>query len=274
MADGAPGSLRLGLVGWPLGTSLSPRVHRAFMAAAGMAGEYLLYPVDPAGFGEKIHGLAREGLRGLSVTFPHKQAARALCNRVDGDAMLLGVVNTLSFGPEGITGGNTDAAGFRRMLQELQLRGPFLVAGGGGAALAAALALEVLGLEYRVFCRNPGRWSGTVRAESLERLDGAASGLPVGTVVNATTLGWADADPFPASRASLQGLAFLDLNYNPRWKWRNSLAGTAASIHTGETMLVFQAVESFRLWTGFTPPADAALAVVSAWMATGEGAGS
>jgi shikimate 5-dehydrogenase len=174
--------------------------------------------------------------------------------------------------PDGILGGNTDAEGFRRMISALRLPGPFLIAGGGGAALAAALTLGNMGLEHRVFCRDPGGWRGAARAEGMDLLDGAATGLRDGTVVNATTLGWLDGDPFPVASGSMGGLAFLDLNYNPRWRWRNGLAGTALSIHTGETMLVFQAAESFRRWTGFTPPVGAALAAASAWMGTGGGA--
>jgi shikimate dehydrogenase len=273
MADAPAGFLRIGLVGWPLRTSLSPVVHRAFMTETGMAGEYGLYPVEPADLGGGIRMLAAAGLHGLNVTFPHKRAAAALCSRLDGDAESTGVVNTLSFMPDGILGGNTDAEGFRRMAPVLRLHGPFLIAGGGGAALAAALALGDMGLEHRVFCRDPGGWRGAARAERLDLLDGAAAGLRGGTVVNATTLGWMDGDPFPAAPGSMGGLAFLDLNYNPRWRWRNELAGTAASIHTGETMLVFQAAESFRRWTGFTPPVGTALDAVSAWMTTVGGAG-
>jgi shikimate dehydrogenase len=273
MADGSAGFLRLGLIGWPLGTSLSPLVHRAFMADTGTAGEYRLYPVEPADLEGQIRMLAEAGVHGLNVTFPHKRAAAVLCNRLDGDAETTGVVNTLSFMPDGIVGGNTDAGGFRRMIPVLRLSGPFLLAGGGGAALAVALALGDMGFEYRVFCRDPGRWRGAAHAERMELLNAAASGLRAGVVVNATTLGWKDGDLFPVETGSMEGLAFLDLNYNPRWRWRNELAGTASSIDTGETMLVFQAAESFRLWTGLTPPVGAASAAASAWVATGGGAG-
>lgn len=275
MAERPPAPLRLGLVGWPLRRSLSPLVHRLFLEETGMAGEYGLYPLDPASLRAGVLGLAAEGLAGLNVTIPHKQAALRLCDRLDRTALAAGAVNTLSFLRGEVAGANTDAAGFRRTVEELALPGPFLLAGGGGAALAAAAALAEMGLAHRVFCRRPGtNPRGTVRGEGMDLLEEALRGLASGTLVNATPLGWADGDSFPVEPTSLEGITFLDLNYNPRWGWRNALAGTAASVHTGETMLVFQAVESFRLWTGTTPPSGAALAAARAWMGSAEGAGS
>lgn len=253
----------LGLAGWPLKSSLSPVIHRIFMDSVGMEGAYMLYPVEAEGFSGLVDRLAGEGLRGLNVTFPHKQAAASLCSELDAVASETGAVNTLLFGPDGVSGFNTDAPGFGMAVSRLCLGEPFLVAGSGGAARAATLALSRLGRKYRVFCREPYAWRGRGTAERMDLLDEASNGLPAGTLVNATTLGWGDGDPFPVAVASMAGLDMLDLNYNPGWEWRNSLAGTATSVHTGETMLVFQAAESFRIWTGITPDPAAALSAVS-----------
>jgi len=265
---------KLGLLGWPLLSSLSPLIHGIFLAEAGLPGTYGLYPVEPSGLAGRIRTLAGEGLRGLNVTFPHKRAAAGLCDRLVGAARTTGVVNTLVFGPGGVSGHNTDPCGFLAAVALLGLEGPYLVAGGGGAALAVDAALRESGSEVVVFCRDPSAWTGTAPARALEALDGAAAALHRGTMVNATPLGWADGDGFPADPASLRGLAFLDLNYDPRWRWRSGLAGIASSVHTGETMLVFQAAESFRLWTGRSPSTAAALAAVRAWMTDPGGADS
>ena len=85
MAD--PGcELRLGLIGWPLGHSVSPLIHREFMRRAGLSGEYIEYPVKPDSLSDRLFGLSQEGIRGLNVTFPHKEAAAVLCQNLAGEA--------------------------------------------------------------------------------------------------------------------------------------------------------------------------------------------
>lgn len=71
---------------------------------------------------------------------------------------------------------------------------------------------------------------------------------PTGTLVNATPLGWNSDDPFPGTPP--EGWSFVDLNYNPRWTWRNGLTRRGVRVRTGEEMLVEQGALSFRFWTG------------------------
>jgi hypothetical protein len=119
--------------------------------------------------------------------------------------------------------------GLKSYLNELASASP---APGGGAAAAVTDALE--GTDCIVLKRG-----GFVLPENRP----AAA-----TVVNATPLGWKDDDLFPFEIPD--GWFFADLNYNPRWNWRNRLL---SPVRTGEKMLVEQAAESFRLWTGYTP---------------------
>jgi len=219
-----------GLVGWPVSHSLSPDIHSMFLDYFGVAGSYLLYPVKPGNLKQFLKESGDHGLTGLNVTLPHKPAAAVLCDFLSPKAQETAAVNTLVFGGDGIIGYNTDITGFKAF--SAGLPSPFYVVGSGGAAAAVRAALK--GRELFVIKRGESILQGSVPA--------------VATVVNATPLGWNDDDVFPFEIPD--GWFFADLNYNPRWTWRNSLL---SPVRTGEKMLVEQAAESFRLWTGFTP---------------------
>ena len=80
-----------------------------------------------------------------------------------------------------------------------------------------------------------------------------------GTLVNATTLGRDPSDLMTVPPGALEGMVLLDLNYDPQWRWRSRAAESALRTVTGEVMLVYQAAESFRIWTGRNPDAGAAM---------------
>lgn len=250
MADN--GEFRLGLVGWPLGHSLSPAIHEQFLRQSGLAGEYLLYPVRPGELDRRVREIRETGVAGLNVTFPHKAAAAQICDRVK-DSALLQVVNTISFNGELILGFNTDTYGFGRMLDICGLGPPFFVVGTGGAALALERVLVERGLECGFYSRDTGSWEGSAGVFSIDELDVHLTGSSEGTVINATTLGWRDGDTFPLEGGELAGMTFADLNYNRGWAWRNRLERRGVRVVTGEVMLVCQAAESFRIWTGIMP---------------------
>lgn len=255
------GEYRLGLVGWPLEHTLSPAIHEEFFRSTGLRGEYGAFPVRPGRLEESLAELFGSGMNGLNVTFPYKVRSAALCDELKGDALRLGAVNTLERSGGILRGFNTDALGFRRCVMRFGLKEPFFLVGGGGAALAADLALAGLNNERTVFCRDPGGWRGLTRARPIRELEGELQRSAGGTVVNATTLGWADGDDFPVSLPFMAGTAFLDLNYNRDWGWRNRLEESGVTVFTGEAMLVFQAAGSFEIWTGREPDADRALRI-------------
>ena len=221
---------RAGLLGWPVSHSLSPAIHSFFLQHFEIEGTYGLYPAEPEKLATFVTELGRMHFTGLNVTVPHKIAAMKLCSSLSASAESAGAVNTLVFGSEGIRGYNTDIIGFRAMIRDLPP--PFFVLGRGGAAAAAFAALN--SLEVILLARG----------DAIPETNRSAPG----TVVNAAPLGWKDDDVFPLDIP--EGWCFADLNYNPGWKWRNCLS---TQVITGEKMLVEQAAESFRLWTGYTP---------------------
>ena len=255
-------SLRLGLIGWPLIYSLSPMIHEEFFRSTGLGGEYSAYPVPPERFRETVSELLRSGVTGLNVTYPHKVAAAGICDVLERHARDLKVINTMQTVDGRITGYNTDIYGFSRFIDECNFPEPYFIVGSGSTTLAIDYILHNRHLQYKIYCRTPAEWSGLASAGLPEELNDALKTADVGTVVNATTLGWGDDDVFPLEKSLLRNMVFADLNYNSSWHWRNDLHHQAENIYTGEVMLVHQAARSFEIWTGIMPGTAAVLEMV------------
>ncbi|HSK62432.1 MAG TPA: type I 3-dehydroquinate dehydratase, partial [Pyrinomonadaceae bacterium] len=235
-----------GLVGLPVMHSVSPHMHNAAFAAAGVNGVYLPLEVrDIDAFVKRmVHPKTREiewNLRGLSVTAPHKSSVIELLDWVDAEAREIGAVNTVVVKDHGLYGYNTDVYGFIEPLRERV--GPLAdarvaVIGAGGASRAAVWALRRDGASVTVFARDPRKG---------EPLAGASfAGYDV--VINATPQS-------PATTDQLVGAGLVyDLIYNPM-ETEFLLQGRAAGCDTlgGLPMLAAQARRQFELWTGTTP---------------------
>ncbi len=235
--------MKFGLVGFPVAHSLSPEVHGLLMRETGLPGDYILLPA--AGPGELVSVLdaLRNGtFQGINITVPYKKKAFGLCDERSPDALRTGAVNAARASDGILAGHNTDLEAFAR--EAADLPEPFLVVGAGGVSSAVEEALS--GREFTVYCRTP-------RNPSHRSLDLLSPGMTErrGTVVNATPLGWRDDDAFPV--VPDRGWTFMDLNYNPGWRWRNGLREKGVRVVTGEGMLVRQAVLSFAYWTGVEP---------------------
>src|SRR5436190_763853 len=121
MPNPLPSSFSLGLTGYPLGHSLSPRLHAAALQATGLSGEYLAYPVspdDPQGLADLLGLVRAGGLQGLNVTIPHKLAVMPLLDELTETAQAIGAVNTIYLKDGKLTGENTDAPGFMADLRK------------------------------------------------------------------------------------------------------------------------------------------------------------
>ena len=253
---------RLGLTGWPLEHSLSPLIHSEYLKFCDLNGEYELYPLLPELFVNEASILLETGITGLNITYPHKAAAYRICDEIKGDAAVIGAINTVHR-IEGVTYGyNTDTCGFRHLLSLLSPPEPFFIVGAGGAALAVDSVFSSNGAESVVFSRNPEAWRGNSTARKLDEIESAILNTEDCTVINATTLGWMDDDSFPVDTESLKDRFFIDLNYNRFWKWRNLLHTQSSRVFTGESMLVYQAAESFRIWTGIMPETEDVLLMI------------
>src|SRR3954462_5536105 len=139
-----------GVIGWPVSQSLSPVLHGYWLREWNIDGALVPVAARPEDFSAVLTGLRKAGLRGVSVTVPHKQAAFALAEISDPAALAAGAVNLLIFHEDGrIEGRNTDAMGLRESLVagvDGKIAGKSAVLlGAGGAARAAVLALDGIG---------------------------------------------------------------------------------------------------------------------------------
>ncbi|MCA8957423.1 MAG: type I 3-dehydroquinate dehydratase [Planctomycetes bacterium] len=210
--------------------------------------------------------LSPRRLRGVSVTAPHKTAVMRLCHEIDDDAAACGALNTLVFRAHGVVAGhNTDVVGVKRALEEAGVDAagkPGLVLGGGGAARAAALALEQLGLHVTLMPRSLDtiRELATARGYQLARADSAiARRLQPAVVVNATPLGGPSAPaqrPLPDWELA-PGMTVLDMAYQPRSTPLLDAARAAGAIPVhGLRMFLAQAAEQIYHFTGRRLPVD------------------
>jgi len=292
----ATGSTRLaGVIGDPVGHSLSPALHNAAFEALGLDWVYLAFPVAAGRVGGAVEAVRALGIAGLNVTMPHKAAVLPHLDRVSPTVAALGAANTLVPAGGGVVGESTDGDGF---LDSLRMDLGFepegcrcLVVGAGGAARAVILALSRAGArQVLVANRTPARAEEAVAlAAGVGRVAAVEQAGEADLVVNATPVGMAGragpgtptagtagrgtpgpgiataGSPVP-SQCLGPGQLVVDLVYRPeRTELLAQAARRGARTANGLPMLVRQAARSFRLWTGLDAPVEAM------WAAAREG---
>jgi shikimate dehydrogenase len=253
-----------GLLGNPVGHSLSPPMQEAAYDVLGIDARYVTFEPDPDDLARAISGASALGIQGLNVTIPFKEDAVELVEP-DDLAARIGAVNTIDFSGERPTGHNTDAAGVRRAFaaHDVSLDGAdAVVVGAGGAGRAAAFALADAGADVIVCNRTESRAERL--ADAVPRvvgggLDRLSQAIPDADVlVNATSVGMEE-DETPVPADLLHGdLAVLDAVYRPldTRLLRDARARGATTID-GARMLLYQGVEAFERWTGEPAPVEA-----------------
>jgi len=188
-----------GVIGCPVGHSLSPLLHNAAFSAMGLDWSYLAFEVQPASLERAIAGAAALGLRGLSVTMPHKDGAARLAARRSATVRRLGAANTLIFEKRGVFAESSDGDG---LLDDLREGAHFDVAGrrcgvigAGGAGRAAVLALADAGAEeILIVNRTPSAaWRSAALAPNVARVGRPEELSGLDLVVQATAVAMAGA---------------------------------------------------------------------------------
>jgi shikimate dehydrogenase len=253
-----------GLIGNPVGHSLSPPMHEAAYDRLGMDARYVTFEPAPEEIADAIRGAEALGVAGLNVTIPFK---RDVLDLVDPDPLAerIGAVNTVDFGASPPRGYNTDAAGVRRSFEHhrVELAGAdAVVVGAGGAGRAVSFALSDAGAGVHVANRTAERaesLAGELPDATAGGLDSLAETVPDADVlVNATSVGMeSDETPVPAALLH-DGLVVLDAVYTPldTRLLRDARAAGATTVD-GAWMLLFQGVVAFERWTGRDAPVDA-----------------
>lgn len=244
-----------GVAGQPIAHSLSPLIHNAWIAAAGLDAAYRAFgPEDEAGLAALVADGRAGRLRGLNVTAPFKEPALAAADEVSDVARLCGSANLLVFDGGRVRADSTDGEGLMAALAEqaprLDVVGrPILILGAGGAARAAAAALKAARAQVGVLNRTPERAERLaadlgVRVATPDDLASAA------LVVNALSVPpRIDIDALPADAV------LMDMTYRPLLT-PFLAAGRARGLTTvdGLAMLIGQARPSFRAFFGIDSP--------------------
>ena len=246
-----------GVVGRPVGHSISPALHNAAFRSIEADAVYL--PLYAADFDDFLTFADAMGIQGVSVTAPYKTDAFQRVAESDAMGCRVGAVNTLKRRGGEWVGRNTDILGFLNPLQAMTEVGGtrVTVLGAGGAARAAAAALVSAGATVTLSARR--REQAQESAQMLDVLVGDWPPDPSSwdLLVNATPVGTApDIDASPLPHASFGGGLVYDLVYNPV-ETRLLRDACAAGCQTlgGLDMLIAQAQLQFEWWTGTRVPA-------------------
>ncbi|HEU5041898.1 MAG TPA: shikimate dehydrogenase [Gemmatimonadales bacterium] len=264
MIDGS--TLVYALLGDPVAHSLSPAMQNAAFRALGLRAVYVPLRCVPDDAPALMHALARAG-GGGNVTVPHKEIAAAAVTRRSELAQAAGACNVF-FAEDGqLVGDNTDVAGVLEALEPLEPpSGPWLVAGTGGGARAAALAAGQRGAAVAVCSRSEERRAWFERgAES--RGVGIARPADCRVVVNATPLGLSPGDALPVERSvAPQAEVALDMVYAPgETRWVRAMRAAGLRAADGRGMLVAQGARALECWfPGVDAPVEIMRAAVDA----------
>jgi 3-dehydroquinate dehydratase/shikimate dehydrogenase len=264
----------IGLLGNPVGHSLSPQIHNAAFHAAGVNAVYIPFEVrDVDQFMRRMADpRSREldwNLRGLSVTAPHKSLVMKSLDWIEPTAKAIGAVNTIGIRDDEMCGYNTDAAGFLAPLKQKfgSLRGArCAIIGAGGGARAALWALRSEGAEVTLFVRDASKTENEPSEFEVESYPiSAASFNGFDVVVNATPLGTRGAleEQTLATAEQFRGVRLAyDLVYNPlETRFLREARAAGCGTLGGIEMLLAQAVEQFKIWVGKDPDVEVMRAV-------------
>lgn len=265
----------LGIIGYPIGHSVSPVFQQAALDYVGVDAKYLGWETPPENLQARINSLKESGVIGANVTVPHKQSVLPFLDNLSKTAREIGAVNTIVNDNGMLYGHNTDVFGF---LKSLQIEGDFhsdgksaLVLGAGGSAKAIVYGLLGEGIKKLVIANRT-----LSRAVQLKKELGNPENVFVVSsestdmlsdhdlIVNCTTLGMKHGpgeDKSPISREHIsEGSLVYDLVYNPqKTPLIEEAMGIGARVISGLPMLIYQGAEAFHLWTGINPPTEVML---------------
>jgi shikimate dehydrogenase len=280
-------SRHIGLIGYPIGHSVSPYFQQAALDYYQLDIRYESWETHANELAEVVNGLRKPQNIGANVTVPYKEKVLPLLDEVDDFASLIGAVNTITKKGDRLVGFNTDAYGF---MEALEKEGHFnperkrvVMLGAGGVARAVALVLvqkEVssLAITDGIFERagalvknlasfiksapaSRGNLNAEVSAFEWKSVSLARTFVDCDLIVHCTTIGMKDSPQEGLSPLSLEvipkAILVYDVVYNP---WPTPLLRLAqeagANVLGGLPMLVYQGAASFELWIDRKAPVD------------------
>ena len=272
-------AIQLGIIGFPIGHSLSPVFQQAALDYIGIDATYSTWEIREENLNTFIDGLRSPSIQGINVTVPHKESVLPLLDHVDEWALQAGAVNTIVNRNGILYGYNTDGIGFIKGLRhnrpfDLQGRTVLIIGAGGSArGVVRALANESVGdifIANRTLSRAQSLATLSMglgvsaRAISLDWQELSLAAVNSELIVNCTSVGMAHTSEFGLSPLLLQQISpnsvVYDLVYNPiETQLLKQAAQAGAAVISGIKMLVYQGAASFELWFDRPAPVDVML---------------
>ena len=260
---------KLGLIGYPVGHSLSPWIHGEFLQRANLKGTYEKYQIEPGEtFGREIKALMDSGIHGFNITVPHKETIIPYLDEVSDAAKVMGAVNTVVCENGVWTGHNTDGSGYVRSLHsdypelaDTSRERTVLMIGAGGAARGIYYALIEAGYQTIDFANRTtasaeeiaASRGGNITTQILTLTEAEENLANYDIIIQTTSVGMK-----PNENAQIMqlnhvkpGAIVSDIVYQPlETQFLKQAKSLGASIHFGHTMLLYQAQYAFEIWTG------------------------
>jgi shikimate dehydrogenase len=261
-----------GVFGYPVAENPTCVMQQAAFDSLGLQWRYLTIEVHPEALLPAIVGAKAMGFMGINLTIPHKVAVMPLLDEIAADAQMIGAVNTVRRERDRFIGENTDGKGFLRGVREeagIDPTGKHIVLlGAGGAARAIAVELALAGAaSIEVVNRSDERGAAMVgdlvsrtgvQAHYTSWADTYRVGRDVDILVNATSIGLypdVDAAPDVAFNDAASHLLVCDVIPNPpSTPFLRAAQARGLPTLDGLSMLVYQGVIGFQMWTGENAP--------------------
>jgi shikimate dehydrogenase len=272
-----------GVVGAPVRQSLSPVLHNHWLAACGLDGVYVPFPLHSDRFEAFVEGLRGGGVVGVNVTLPFKARALAVADAADAAAQAAGAANLLLFRPDGsVEARNTDGLGllaaFHDQAPEVSFQdAEIILLGAGGAARGALSTLLGAGArQILVLNRTQARAEALAelfgpRVQALRFAQADRAFEAAGIVINASAAGLegAEGPALPLDRLP-PGAVVMDMVYKPlQTPLLRQAQGLGLDTVDGLAMLIGQARPSFEAFFGApAPPGEAGRALALAQLAS------
>ena len=261
-----------GLIGNPVGHSISPLIHNTLAKRLNQNLVYVTFKVESSDVVNAVKGSYALGIKGMNVTVPHKQAVIEALADIDPVAKSIGAVNTLVRVDGGYKGYNTDYIGIRRQLVEdgIDIKGrEIIVLGAGGASRAVTFMCAVEGAG-RVYLLNRSLDKAVELAQDVNTYTGQDKVCPMQLedynklagkkyiVIQTTSRGlYPETDAAPIENEDFYDMteAAVDIIFNPfETKFMRLAREHGARAYNGLEMLLYQGVAAYELWNDVKVP--------------------
>ncbi len=261
---------RAGVIGNPIGHSLSPKLHSYWLKRYGLQGSYTALEVAEDALEKTLRDLPAKGYIGANVTIPYKVSVIQFADNITDRATLIGAANTLIFKEDGrVFADNTDGYGFMANLRQNApgwdaKAGPAAIFGAGGATRAIIVALADAGVPEIIISNRTRPKAEALRAEFGARVtvvDWVQADMMLESaniVINATSLGMTGGQDFKTSLDRLRPETVVtDIVYTPlHTAFLKAAEQRGCMIVDGLGMLLHQGVPGFERWFGQRPEVD------------------